>query len=62
MGKLMRPIAWAVIDKMPNSAFCRLSRKKTNAEVHEYLLSGQGDTIGNFGITFYLLTRTFYDD
>jgi hypothetical protein len=30
----------AVVDKMPNSAFCRLSRKKTNAEIHEYLPSG----------------------
>jgi hypothetical protein len=30
----------SVVGKMPNSAFCRLSRKKTNAEVHEYLPSG----------------------
>jgi hypothetical protein len=28
----------AVVDEMPNSAFRRLCRRKTNAEVPEYLL------------------------
>ena len=31
--QVARDVNFSVVDKMPNSAFCRLSRRKTNAEV-----------------------------